>query len=282
MMLSTEKTTHLAATQSTRMSAEEEYRLAKLWRTQGDKSARERLITENLGLVVAIAQHYRHRGVPMGELIAEGNLGLLHAVDGFDPDRGCRLSTYAVYWIRQGFSRAFAANSPRGQMNGRDRRDVTQLEQAVRLQYAISGREPTIAELAEAMQWPRQRVSACKRLAARFSRPASLDPSRPTVDVQPEWIADSPDASEEHGSATATVASLFKDLSDKERAVVEMRFGMHGSEALGVDEIAASLSTSRRETRALLRTAVSKLTRRGGRAAVAGLTRAETLESLAS
>lgn len=248
--------------QNTRMSAEEEQRLAQLWKNEGDGGARERLVTENLGLVVAIAQTYRQCGVPLDELIAEGNLGLLHAVDGFDPDRGFRLSTYAAYWIRQGISRAFAASSPRGQMNGRDRRDVAAVEQAVRVHYATSGCEPTLAELSAELDWPRERVAACMRLAARFTRPSSLDqPHQPVQPASGGEAARSGDG-EEQASAAATVATLFEDLTDRERAVVEMRFGMHGSEAQGVDEIAASLEASRRETRVLLRTALAKIARR--------------------
>src|SRR5689334_2764936 len=88
MMLTSDHTTDTPTEKKTsrRMGAEEERRLAVAWRTDGDRAARERLVTENLGLVVAIAQRYRQCGVPLDELIAEGNLGLLHAVDGFDPD----------------------------------------------------------------------------------------------------------------------------------------------------------------------------------------------------
>lgn len=248
-----ERTTH-------RMTAEEEQRLARLWRDHGDTQARERLITENMRLVVAIARQYQQFGVTLDELVAEGNLRLLHAVDGFDPDRGFRLSTYAAHWIRQGISRAFAAHSPRGQMNSRDRRDVCALEQAARIHYATHGREPSAADLAEALGWPPQRVSACRRMAARYVRPASLDQPSPIAEAPREEVRD--DASEDQARAAGIVAVLLNDLTDRERTVIEMRFGMHGAEARGVDEIAASLDASRREARTLLRTALVKMIRR--------------------
>ena len=277
MMLATDRTDEVADKYGSRMSAEEEQRLANLWRTEGDTAARERLVTENLGLVVAIAQRYRQSGVQLDELIAEGNVGLLHAVDGFDPGRGFRLSTYAVYWIRQGISRAFAASSPRGRMNGRDRRDVATVEQAVRVHYATCGCEPLVGELAESLGWPSERVAACRRLAARFTRPSSLDTPGTPVQTESGGGAGTTDAGEGQANAAATVASLFEDLTSRERAVVEMRFGMHGPDARGVDVIAASLDASRRETRGLLRTALAKIARRRG--ALALLARRESTDA---
>jgi len=245
------------------MSAQEEATLARAWREQGDTSARERLVTANLGLVVAIAQRYRNAGVPLEELIAEGNVGLISAVDGFDPHCGSRLSTYAAYWIRQGISRAFAASSPRGRMNSRDRRDVTALERATRVRYARSGMAPTAAEIAEELGWSRKRVDVCKAMAATFTRPASLDQPRPPREMPLGKPGRSHGSDDGPGDAAAAVERLLSDLSPHERAAVEVRFGLHGSEPLGLDAIATVLGKSRREVRVLLRGALGKLARCG-------------------
>ena len=248
----------------TRMTAEEEARLARAWRTRADRLARDRLVTSNLGLVVCIAQRYRNSGVPLEELIAEGNLGLISAVDGFDPECGSRFSTYAAYWIRQGISRAFAANSPRGRLNGHDRRDLTELERASRIHHARSGAAPTDAELAQALGWTRARVTARKSMSLSHSRPCSLDQSHPDGLARGRQAVEHGAPIREVRTATgATIARLLSTLSPVERSAVVLRFGLHGAEPRNVDTIAHSLDHTRAEIRAALRTAMAKLSRCG-------------------
>lgn len=254
-----------------RLSLEEETSLARDWRERGDTDARARLAEANLGLVVAIAKRYRASGVSLEELIAEGNLGLLHAVDGFDPDCGARFSTYAAYWIRQGISRAFAASTPRGRLGGRDRRDVMALERAMRHHYTQTGEQPTLADLAKALEWPTDRVASCTAMSRAFVRPGSIDDSiresnrRTSEPAAPQASPSAPDPT----ALAQEVDRLLKDLTPVERAALELRFGLHGAEPQGVDTIAESLDCSRRETRQAMRSAMAKLSKlcRGSRAA---------------
>lgn len=247
-----------------RLSQEEESSLALAWREEESIEARERLVEANMGLVVAIARRYRASGVSLDELIAEGNLGLLRAVDGFDPTCGARFSTYAAYWIRQGISRAFAANSPRGRLGSRDRRDVIALEKAMRQHYSASGEQPTVAELAAALEWTTERVCACTALSRSFVRPFSID--EPQKDS--ERRAMQPAAPEANAPITnqeelaSDIDKLLEDLTPVERAALEMRFGLHGAEPQGVDSIAESLDCTRRETRVAMRMAMAKLARK--------------------
>lgn len=247
-----------------RMTAEEEVRLARLWREHGDLGARERLVKANLGLVISIARRYRNAGVPMDELIAEGNLGLISAVDGFDYSCGSRLSTYAAYWIRQGISRAFASNSPRGRLKAKDRRDLGEFERAERTHYAKTGGPATDAEIAEILGWSTHRVAECRAMHQVHMRPASLDQRRAdgtSPVIQPTAATEAAPA--ERTDTGSAIADLLKDLSPFERAAVEMRFGLHGAEPQSVDTIANSLDHTRRETREALRMAMAKLARRG-------------------
>jgi RNA polymerase sigma factor (sigma-70 family) len=246
-----------------RMTAEEEVQLAREWRDTGSPAARERLVTANLGLVVSIAQRYRNGGVPLEELIAEGNLGLLSAVDGFDPECGSRFSTYAAYWIRQGISRAFAANSPRGRLSGRDRRDLSELERASRRHYSQSGDMPTIAELSEELGWSTERVNACKAMFVAYSKPHSLDqPSQERPGAGPAAATEGAFPLEKN-EACAEVDRLLSGLSPLERSAIELRFGLHGAEPQNIHAIAKSLDHSKPETRAALRAAMAKLLRSG-------------------
>lgn len=254
---------------SSRITAEEERRLASAWRHRGQLGARDRLVTANLGLVVAIARRYKNSGVPLDELIAEGNLGLLRAVDGFDPGCGSRFSTYASYWIRQGISRAFAASTPRGRLNSRDRRDVNQLDAAARRHYIEHGGMPTVAELAETLGWARSKVEAVRAMSVRFARPASLDQPR-NDDSAPMPMPSAPTQAPraDRTESMTRVDKLLEMLSPDERAAVELRFGLHGIEPQSLEAIAESLSRSPRQARLALRTAMAKLARRGSALAV--------------
>ncbi len=247
-----------------RLTLEEETALAVAWREQGSSDARDRLVEANMGFVVSIARRYRASGVSLDELIAEGNLGLLRAVDGFDPACGARFSTYAAYWIRQGISRAFAANSPRGRLGSRDRRDVMALEKMMRQRYATIGREPTIAELADALEWTTERVCACSVLSRSFVRPFSIDePQKDSERQSMQYAApESQGPAANQGELAGDIDRLLEGLTPRERKALEMRYGLHGAEPQGLDSIAASLSCTRRETRLAMRTAMAKLARK--------------------
>lgn len=251
-----------APTQRGRLTADDEKLLARAWRDGADASARDRLVTANLGLVVSIAQRYRNAGVPLEELIAEGNLGLMHAVDGFDPDCGARFSTYAAYWIRQGIGRAFAANSPRGRLNSGDRRDLLALERATRQHYARTCVMPTVAELSKELGWSIERVGVCRSMFVACSRPESWDNSRGQSQTHPDDRA-SADAAARLGDAgpREQIGHLLSGLTPFEREAVELRFGLHGTEAQSIHSIGHALDRTSGEVRTALRIAMVKLTR---------------------
>lgn len=245
-----------------RLSAEEEAELAIAWRQHGDQSARDRLITGNLGLVVAIARRYRGSSVPMDDLIAEGNLGLLHAVDGFDPTCGARLSTYAAYWIRQGISRAFASHSPRGRLSRKDRQDLGEYDRACREHYTKQGELPTDSQVAKALGWSGERVANCRSLTISQSRPASLDHPLPMSNSpQTTAVSDGGVGKEQGGMESDRLEAVLGELDNDERFAVELRFGLHGHQPQTIESIARSLGNTKRETKAAIRGAMTKLGR---------------------
>jgi RNA polymerase sigma factor (sigma-70 family) len=261
------------ASRSNRLTASEEAEFARAWRINGSKAARDRLITANLGLVVAIAQRYRGGGVPLDELIAEGNLGLVHAVDGFNPECGSRFSTYAAYWIRQGISRAFAASSPRGRLSGQERRDLSTYERAMHRFYTLMGCTPTDAEMADLLSWTPERIAACRNRVGSYSRPTSLEQPRAVGAVrttEPDRKAEQPTLADPE--THKKVVSLLSHLSPHERAIVEMRFGLHGGQPRTIGAISRSMNCSKREISDVLHAAMASLSKTARRAMLAGKT----------
>lgn len=248
---------------SIRLSAEREAELATQWRVKKSMAARDELVTANLGLVVAVARQYQQRGVPLDELVAEGNLGLINAVDRFDPACGARFSTYAAFWIKQGISRAFAASSPRGRLNGQDRRDLRAFELAERRLYSQTGQAPSHAELARELGWGVDRVAACAKAGSSFSRPVSLDQTQDERTSRRAGIGAPETAYKElaEASSASEMVELLSGLTDLERSALELRFGLHGGTPRSVSAVATCLDRTKQTAKLALRSAISKVAR---------------------
>ncbi len=243
-----------------RVTLPEESALATAWRTNGCTKSRERLITANLRLVIMMAKRYSHRGVAFDELVAEGNLGLIHAVDNFDPSAGARFSTYAVYWIRHSISEVFARSSRNARLTRSDRLDVNAVDRATATFHAAYGRVPSEHELAEALDWQPDRVRSVQRLIAGRTQTHSLNdgsdstfhvPTRETVEH------DGNDSSRQ----AERLGALLDLLSPQERQVIELRFGLCGREACSLNLLADSMGVAPRIVKIRLESAMMKLTR---------------------
>jgi len=253
------------------LSPEEEHATAVRARA-GDFEARQRMIERNLRLVVSIAKNYTGRGLPMTDLIEEGNLGLMHAITKFEPERGFRFSTYASWWIRQGVERALMHQSRLIRLPVHVVRELNQVLKARRLLEARHGGEHrvTAEDIATRLGRPVQDVAELLRLA---ELPASLD--MPTErhgaagegggESMLELVADD-QAVDPLGQRLGEEAQVLLEtglaqLNAREREVLAGRFGLHGREPQTLEDLAAQLQLTRERVRQIQQEALGKLKR---------------------
>jgi RNA polymerase primary sigma factor len=248
-----------------RITADEEKSLAAAWRERGETEARERLITANLRLVIALAKRYAGRGVPLDDLVAEGNVGLIRAVDNFDPRVGCRFSTYAVYWIRQSIGQAFASASSRVRLGRQQHREAVAVERAASAFALRHGYAATAVELAGLLGWEADRVRSVQRQAGAAVQTHSLSDAVSAscaadgASLPAEQLICDDDARIAH----ERLCSLMSVLSPLEQRLVEFRFGLGATSSHPVDAVADIMGMSRRAVNGGLRAAMLKLARTG-------------------
>jgi RNA polymerase primary sigma factor len=246
------------------LKPEEEVELAGRIK-KGDKAARDRMIRCNLRLVVKIAHDYKDFGLPLVDLISEGNIGLIKAVERFDPTKGGKLSTYAAWWIKQAIKRALANQSKTIRLPvhlvdkiSRMRRVAAQLNDELE-------REPTDDELAEVMNIPVHKIAHLKTVS---SRPASLD--APVGDSEDstrfgELVGDenapTPFESLREKGKKADLAQMLADLEPREAEILRLRFGFDGEDEMTLEDVGEKFRITRERVRQLQNIALSKLRR---------------------
>jgi RNA polymerase primary sigma factor len=241
----------------------EEFDLARRIAT-GDQAAREQMIKANLRLVVKIARDYEGCGVPLLDLISEGNIGLMKAVERFDPNRGAKLSTYAAWWIKQAIRRALSNQSKTIRLPVHVGDKLLQLQRvSAKLEKAL-GREPTNEELASELGLPPKRVS---RLRTAALTPTSLDAPIGAEDGKrfEETVADergaTPYALLEQKTTLSLLQELLVSLPDRERAILSCRFGLEGEGQETLEMVGKRFGVTRERIRQLQNLALKKLRR---------------------
>ncbi|MBT8085085.1 MAG: RNA polymerase sigma factor RpoS [Woeseia sp.] len=231
------------------LTAEQEIDLARRLQ-RGDESARQRMIVANLRLVVKIARNYTGRGLPFLDLIEEGNLGLIHAVSKFDPERGFRFSTYATWWIRQTIERAIMnqARTVRLPIHV-----IKEINKCLRAAYELQQKNtdaPTAADIASTVDCD---VADVERLLALHNRvtigSAGNDEGRGLLDTLPALRGTEPPRCAQRSKVTALVDRWLDQLGDKQRAVIERRFGLHGCRRLTLEQIGVEIGVTRERVR---------------------------------
>lgn len=245
------------------LTADEELRLSRLVR-EGDFAARQTMIERNLRLVVNIAKHYLNRGIPLLDLVEEGNLGLMHALEKFDPERGFRFSTYATWWIRQNIERAIMNQSRTIRLPVHVVKELNQVLRAQRNIEAASNGESSLEAIAQRLDKTVDEVRDILMLSehtASLDAPLDIDPSLSIGESLADDRAETPELQIHSSEVEGLVREWIKMLNDKQRLVIRHRYGIDECELLTLEELALRLELTRERVRQIQLEALGQLRR---------------------
>ena len=250
------------------LTAEQEYACAMLAR-EGDFAARQKMIEHNLRLVVSIARNFLNRGVSFLDLIEEGNVGLIHALDKFEPERGFRFSTYATWWIRQAIDRALATQARTVRLPTHVLRELAQVQRA--RNHLESGwravgvsRNAGADDIAHLLGKTAEEVADLMALGespASLDRPIDHDDDAPMSDLMPDQAAVAPEWHVAQRELQVLMDGWLDDLSDKQRLVIQRRYGLNGHDPSTLDDLARELGLTRERVRQIQQEALARLNR---------------------
>lgn len=228
----------------------------------GDFEARQEMIEHNLRLVVNIAKHYLNRGIPLMDLVEEGNLGLIHALDKFDPERGFRFSTYATWWIRQNIERAIMNQSRTIRLPVHVVKELNQVLRTLRQIESSGGGDGHAEEIAQLLDKPVaevRQILALNEHTASLDAPLEIDPSLSIGESLADDHSVSPESRIQHTEVESLVHEWIGLLNDKQRTVIECRYGLNGQEISTLEDLAASLGLTRERVRQIQLEALTQL-----------------------
>jgi len=245
------------------LTIEEEVQLAERIKN-GDGEARAHMIKANLRLVVKIAQDYSNYGLPVTDLISEGNIGLMKAVERFDPAKGGKLSTYAAWWIKQSIKRALANQSKTIRLPVHMVDKIAKMRRISNMLAEALGREPTDEELADEVGLPRRKLAMLKQAS---QRPTSLDApindgeATEFGEIISDEAAENPLDMLAEKNLHGEIDGLLAVLDERERRIIDERFGLNGKKPLTLEEVGREFGVTRERIRQLQNSALTKMRR---------------------